>query len=300
MFTLAGKFLHHILPAVARPVRVLWNQFIGFMFLVIAGIRGAGNLAAGRQRQPVSDDDAVRLRLRPVSGFVRRLVALARAQDFAFLAPLSSSTVVPIHVIGGGLAGSEAALQVARAGLPSILHEMRPVRQTAAHHTDRFAELVCSNSLKSEQENSAPWLLKEELRRLGCFLLEAAWRVRVPAGHALTVDRVVFAEEVSRMVEASPLIEIRREEVVRVPDEGIVIVASGPLTSDALAADIARHHRLGAAVFLRCHQPDCRSRVHRYVRGLSRVALRQVHGSVRRLYQLPVRQACSTSDSLTR
>jgi methylenetetrahydrofolate--tRNA-(uracil-5-)-methyltransferase len=77
--------------------------------------------------------------------------------------------VVPIHVIGGGLAGSEAALQIARAGLPAILHEMRPVRQTAAHHTDRFAELVCSNSLKSEQENSAPWLLKEELRRLGCF-----------------------------------------------------------------------------------------------------------------------------------
>ncbi|MGA2186057.1 MAG: methylenetetrahydrofolate--tRNA-(uracil(54)-C(5))-methyltransferase (FADH(2)-oxidizing) TrmFO [Bryobacteraceae bacterium] len=148
--------------------------------------------------------------------------------------------MVPVHVIGGGLAGSEAALQVARAGLPSILHEMRPVRQTAAHHTDRFAELVCSNSLKSEQVNTAPWLLKEELRRLGSSLLEAAWRVRVPAGHALTVDRVVFADEVSRMVEASLLIEVRREEVARVPEEGVVIVATGPLTSDALAADIAR------------------------------------------------------------
>jgi len=143
-------------------------------------------------------------------------------------------------VIGGGLAGSEAALQLARAGLPSVLYEMRPVRQTAAHSTDRFAELVCSNSLKSEQENSAPWLLKEELRRLGSFLIEAAWRVRVPAGHALTVDRVVFAEEVTRMVEASPLIQIRREEVSRVPEDGIAIIASGPLTSDALAADIAR------------------------------------------------------------
>ena len=143
-------------------------------------------------------------------------------------------------MIGGGLAGAEAALQVARAGLPSILHEMRPARQTPAHHTDRFAELVCSNSLKSEQENTAPWLLKEELRRLGSFLLEAAWRVRVPAGHALTVDRVAFADEVSRAVEGSALIEVRREEVVRVPEEGVVIVASGPLTSDALAADIAR------------------------------------------------------------
>jgi methylenetetrahydrofolate--tRNA-(uracil-5-)-methyltransferase len=148
--------------------------------------------------------------------------------------------VVPVHVIGGGLAGSEAALQVARAGLQSILHEMRPVRQTPAHHTDRFAELVCSNSLKSEQQNTAPWLLKEELRRLGSFLIAAAWRARVPAGHALTVDRVVFAEEVSREVETNPLIEIRRQEVERVPEEGVVVVATGPLTSDALAADIAR------------------------------------------------------------
>ena len=148
--------------------------------------------------------------------------------------------MVPIHVIGGGLAGSEAALQIARAGLCVVLYEMRPVRQTAAHRTDRFAELVCSNSLKSEQQNTAPWLLKGELRRLGSFLLDAAWKARVPAGHALSVDRVVFAEEVSREVEANPLIEVRREEVARVPDEGIVIIATGPLTSDALAAEIAR------------------------------------------------------------
>ena len=148
--------------------------------------------------------------------------------------------MVPVHVIGGGLAGSEAALQLAHAGVPSVLYEMRPIRLTPAHQTDRFAELVCSNSLKSEQENTAPWLLKQELRRLGSFLIDAAWRARVPAGHALTVDRVVFAEEVSREVEANLLIEIRREEVARVPDEGIAIVATGPLTSDALAADIAR------------------------------------------------------------
>jgi methylenetetrahydrofolate--tRNA-(uracil-5-)-methyltransferase len=148
--------------------------------------------------------------------------------------------VVPVHVIGGGLAGSEAALQLAHAGVPSVLYEMRPIRLTPAHQTDRFAELVCSNSLKSEQENTAPWLLKQELRRLGSFLIDAAWRARVPAGHALTVDRVVFAEEVSREVEANSLIEIRREEVARVPDESIAIVATGPLTSDALATDIAR------------------------------------------------------------
>ena len=117
---------------------------------------------------------------------------------------------------------------------------MRPARRTAAHQTDRFAELVCSNSLKSEQENSAPWLLKEELRRLGSFLLDIAWKARVPAGHALTVDRAVFAAEVSRAVQANPLIEVRREEVTRVPDDGVVIIATGPLTSDALAAEIAR------------------------------------------------------------
>ena len=108
-------------------------------------------------------------------------------------------------MIGGGLAGCEAAWQIARAGLPAILYEMRPQRSTQAHKTDRLAELVCSNSLKSEQENSAPWLLKEELRRLGSVVLEAARKARVPGGHALTVDRAAFAEEVSRAIGLMPI-----------------------------------------------------------------------------------------------
>jgi methylenetetrahydrofolate--tRNA-(uracil-5-)-methyltransferase len=146
---------------------------------------------------------------------------------------------LPIHIIGGGLAGAEAAWQIARRGLPSTLYEMRPARTTPAHQTDRLAELVCSNSLKSEQESTAPWLLKEELRRLDSLLLKAAQRARVPGGHALTVDRDVFASEVTVAIATEPLIELRREEVASVPDEGVSIIAAGPLTSDALATSIA-------------------------------------------------------------
>ena len=146
-----------------------------------------------------------------------------------------------VHIIGGGLAGCEAAWQVARAGGRAILYEMRPQRQTPAHKTDALAELVCSNSLKSEQENTAPWLLKEELRRLGSMLIgTAAPRTRVPAGHALTVDRELFAAEITRAIEAEPAIEIRREEVAVLDSDKIWIIASGPLTSDALAAEIAQ------------------------------------------------------------
>jgi methylenetetrahydrofolate--tRNA-(uracil-5-)-methyltransferase len=145
-----------------------------------------------------------------------------------------------ITIIGGGLAGTEAAWQIARAGGRAVLYEMRPQRTSPAHQTDRLAELVCSNSLKSESENTAPWLLKQELRRLDSLLLRAAATARVPGGHALTVDRDVFAAEVTAAVEGLPEIEIRREELTRLPEEGTVIVASGPLTSDALAADIAR------------------------------------------------------------
>jgi methylenetetrahydrofolate--tRNA-(uracil-5-)-methyltransferase len=145
-----------------------------------------------------------------------------------------------IQILGGGLAGCEAAWQIARAGLHCTLYEMRPVRSTAAHKTDWLAELVCSNSLKSESENSAPWLLKEELRRLDSLLLRVAQETRVPAGHALTVDREVFAQAVSRAIEENPLIELRREEATSIADDGITIVATGPLTSGVLAEEIAR------------------------------------------------------------
>jgi methylenetetrahydrofolate--tRNA-(uracil-5-)-methyltransferase len=142
-------------------------------------------------------------------------------------------------VIGGGLAGSEAAWQIARRGCRVVLYEMRPARRTPAHQTDRLSELVCSNSLKSEQESTAPWLLKEELRRFDSLLLGAAGAARVPGGHALTVDRDLFAATVTEAICSEPLIEVRREEINAVP-EGIAIVATGPLTSDALAGEIAR------------------------------------------------------------
>ena len=153
---------------------------------------------------------------------------------------MESERMPKIHVIGGGLAGCEAAWQIAQAGFDVTLYEMRPARSTPAHQTDRLAELVCSNSLKSETENTAPWLLKQELRRLGSLLLEAADKARVPGGQALTVDRSVFAETVTRAIEEHSRITVRREEVTRLPEDGIVIIATGPLTSDALAAEIAR------------------------------------------------------------
>jgi methylenetetrahydrofolate--tRNA-(uracil-5-)-methyltransferase len=146
----------------------------------------------------------------------------------------------PIHIIGGGLAGSEAAWQIAQRGLNCVLHEMRPVRPTPAHQTDRLAELVCSNSLKSESESTAPWLLKEELRRLDSLLLRCAMTARVPGGHALTVDRDLFAQEVTAAIEGEPRIELRRDEITALDPDAIWIVASGPLTSGALADEIAR------------------------------------------------------------
>lgn len=147
---------------------------------------------------------------------------------------------LPIHILGGGLAGAEAAFQVARSGLPAVLYEMRPVRSTPAHKTGHFAELVCSNSLKSETRDTAPWLLKEELRRAGSRLLQVAEVARVPGGQALTVDRDHFSQQVTEALTGIENIEIRREEVTRIPDDGIVIIATGPLTSDVLAAEIAQ------------------------------------------------------------
>jgi methylenetetrahydrofolate--tRNA-(uracil-5-)-methyltransferase len=145
-----------------------------------------------------------------------------------------------IRIIGAGLAGSEAAWQCARRGVAVELREMRPVRSTPAHQTPEFAELVCSNSLKSDSENTAPWLLKEEMRRAGSLLLEIARACAVPAGHALAVDRTAFSAKVTEAVSRDPLIKVSREEITRVDENRITVIATGPLTSDALAAEIAR------------------------------------------------------------
>ncbi len=148
--------------------------------------------------------------------------------------------VKPVIVIGGGLAGCEAAFQAAEAGASVTLYEMRPHRQTAAHKTNDFGELVCSNSLKTEQTHSAPWLLKQECRRFGSLLLRAAETARVPGGHALTVDRAVFSAEITQALETHPRIQIKREEATAIRAEAVVVIASGPLTSDALAQEISR------------------------------------------------------------
>ncbi len=145
-----------------------------------------------------------------------------------------------VKIIGAGLAGSEAAWQCARRGVGVQLFEMRPVRSTAAHQTGDFAELVCSNSLKSDTENTAPWLLKEEMRRGDSLLMGIARECAVPAGHALAVDRTTFAARVTEAISREPLITIRREEVAQISEDQITIVATGPLTSDALSQEISR------------------------------------------------------------
>jgi methylenetetrahydrofolate--tRNA-(uracil-5-)-methyltransferase len=150
----------------------------------------------------------------------------------------SSQEIAPVHVVGGGLAGSEAAWQLARAGVRVILHEMRPVRGTDAHVGDKLGELVCSNSFRSDDaEHNAVGLLHEEMRRCGSLIMRAADAHKVPAGSALAVDREGFAEAVQAALEAEPLVEIVRQEVAGLPpaDWDSVIVATGPLTSPALA-----------------------------------------------------------------
>ncbi|HYH85771.1 MAG TPA: methylenetetrahydrofolate--tRNA-(uracil(54)-C(5))-methyltransferase (FADH(2)-oxidizing) TrmFO, partial [Pyrinomonadaceae bacterium] len=145
-----------------------------------------------------------------------------------------------IVVIGGGLAGTEAAWQAAQEGARVRLYEMRPVRETPAHRTDQLAEIVCSNSLKSDEPGTAPYLLKEELRRGGSLVLDVAMRTRVPAGAALAVDRHKFAEAITERISAHPNITLVREEATRVREGEITIIAAGPLCSDALAEEIAR------------------------------------------------------------
>lgn len=150
-------------------------------------------------------------------------------------------TISPVHVIGAGLAGCEAVTQLTRHGIPVILHEMRPVKSDEAHKTAYFAELVCSNSLRAGNIENAVGLLKEEMRRLGSLIMQKADEHQVPAGGALAVDRDGFAAAVTEAVKANPLVTVVHEEVTDLESlEGTVIVASGPLTSDALFADIKK------------------------------------------------------------
>jgi len=149
-------------------------------------------------------------------------------------------TMNQITVIGGGLAGVEAAWQAANRGTQVRLYEMRPVKRTPAHRTDKLAEIVCSNSLKSDEAGSASHLLKEELRRAGSLVMEAATDTRVPAGAALAVDRERFAEHITTRIETHPNIEIMREEITTIPRDETSIIATGPLTSDALTFEIMR------------------------------------------------------------
>src|SRR5262249_3207209 len=148
-----------------------------------------------------------------------------------------------IHIIGGGLAGSEAAWQAASLGVHVVLHEMRPVRATAVHKTDQLAELVCSNSLRGDKLDNGVGLLKEEMRRLGSLVMRQADANRVPAGAALAVDRERFSRGITDAIQSHPLISVTREEISRIPDHSSMyplVIASGPFTCEILPADIAR------------------------------------------------------------
>ncbi|MDA0865426.1 MAG: FADH(2)-oxidizing methylenetetrahydrofolate--tRNA-(uracil(54)-C(5))-methyltransferase TrmFO [Cyanobacteria bacterium] len=141
----------------------------------------------------------------------------------------------PIHVIGGGLAGTEATWQIAQAGVPVVLHEMRPERRSPAHHSEHLAELVCSNSFGAQSSDRAAGLLHEELRQLGSVVIGKADHHRVPAGGALAVDRGYFSADLTTTLAQHPLIELRREEMQTIPTDGITVITTGPLTSDALS-----------------------------------------------------------------
>ena len=182
-----------------------------------------------------------------------------------------------VQIVGAGLAGSEAAWQVASRGVRVVLHEMRPEKPTAVHKTAGCAELVCSNSFRGDKLDNAVGLLKEEMRRLGSLIMRAAETARVPAGAALAVDRDRFSAEVTTALAVHPLISIVRGEVPAIPppraDGGPVIVATGPLTSDALSADLVAHGRRRAPLLLRRDQPDRPGRVDRPQQGVPRLAL---------------------------
>ena len=152
-----------------------------------------------------------------------------------------------INVIGAGLAGSEAAYQIAKRGIPVKLYEMRGVKSTPQHKTSDFAELVCSNSLRGDSLTNAVGLLKEEMRRLDSIIMRSAEATRIPAGGALAVDRDGFSQMVTDEVTNHPLIEVIREEITKIPDDTITVIATGPLTSDTLAEKI--HALNGGAGF---------------------------------------------------
>ncbi len=180
-----------------------------------------------------------------------------------------------VQVIGGGLAGSEAAWQLAQRGIPVLLYEMRPLRMTPAHQTDRLAELVCSNSLGSDLPDRAPGVLKWELRRLGSLWMACADQAVVPAGGALAVDRTVFAGLVTERLSSHPLIKVVREEVARIPD-GPCVIATGPLTAPSLAEELARllgseylyfYDAIAPTVYAETINMDIAFRASRYERG---------------------------------
>ena len=145
-----------------------------------------------------------------------------------------------VQVIGGGLAGTEAAWQIAQAGVPVTLHEMRPHTLSPAHHSEELAELVCSNSFGAQSADRAAGLLHEELRRLGSIIIGKADHHAVPAGGALAVDRGQFSHDLTETLKSHPLVEFCRDNVSEIPRDGIVVLATGPLTSPALAEDIQR------------------------------------------------------------
>jgi methylenetetrahydrofolate--tRNA-(uracil-5-)-methyltransferase len=145
-----------------------------------------------------------------------------------------------VHVIGGGLAGTEAAWQIAQAGVPVIFSEMRPLRQSPAHHSEELAELVCSNSFGAMSSDRAAGLLQTELRRLGSIIIQTADKHAVPAGGALAVDRGIFSQELTQTLASHPLIDFRREEVTEIPKDEVVVLATGPLTSPALTEDLQK------------------------------------------------------------
>ena len=176
-----------------------------------------------------------------------------------------------VTVIGAGLAGSEAAWQIASRGVPVTLYEMRPVVKTPAHHTDKFAELVCSNSLRANGLTNAVGVLKEEMRMLNSLVIGSADRNSVPAGGALAVDRDGFSE-ITETLHQHPLIEVVNEEIQHIPEEGIVVIATGPLTSPALSSQI--RELMGEDYFYFTMRLLRRGEgFHRYEQGLSGIPL---------------------------